>query len=97
MAGSTLLVADGVIGVSGKPVRIYGLHVLSGAAAGAVKLYNGTTNGGTLYVHEVCGTVSTGNEFDYGDNGILFPSGCYYEEVVDANVTSTLVSHEQEN
>lgn len=95
--GSVLLAADGVVGVSGKPIRIYNINVLSGGTAGQVKFYNGTDNTGDLYIHQVCGTVSTGNGFDYGDKGFLFPDGCYYEEVVDANVTSTMVSFQVEN
>jgi hypothetical protein len=92
MSGSVLKVADGVVGRSGKPVRIFNMNVLSGATAGQVKLYNGVDATGTLYVHEVCPTVSSGNGFDYGKEGFLFPNGCFYEEVVDANVTSTLIS-----
>lgn len=93
--GSVLKVADGVVGTSGKPVRIYNMQILSGGTAGEVKLYNGTA-ATTLYVHEVCPVVSTSNGFDYGKEGLLFPNGCYYEEVVDANVTSTLICFEVE-
>jgi hypothetical protein len=95
-AGAVLKAADGVVGISGKPVRVFGLHVLSGGTAGIVKLYNGTTASGTLYVQQTCGTVSTGNLFEYGNEGFLFPNGCFYEEVVDANVTSTLISFRNE-
>ena len=93
--GTVLKAADGVVGISGKPVRIYAINVLSGGTAGQIKLYNGTAATDTLYVHQVCPTVSTGNQFTY-PKGILFPAGCFYEEVVDANVTSTLVAFAQE-
>jgi len=96
MPGSVLKAADGVVGLSGKPIRIFNINVLSGGTAGQIKLYNGTAATDTLYVHEVCGTVSTGNGFDYGKEGFLFPAGCFYEEVVDANVTSTLISFKVE-
>ena len=94
--GSVLVVADGVVGTSGKPIRITAIHILSGGTAGEVKLYNGISNGGTLYVQELCTVVSTGNRFSYGEEGILFPNGCYYEEVTDSNVTSTLITFEKE-
>lgn len=94
--GSQLMTADGVVGVSGKPIRIYAIHVLSGATAGIVKLKAGTATGGTIRIQETCPVVSTGNLFNYGEDGVLFPTGCYYEEVIDANVTSTLVSYSQE-
>ena len=94
--GAVLKTTDSVVGVSGKPVRIYNLNVLSGATAGQVKLYNGIDATGTLYIHEVCAVVSTGNGFDYGDSGLLFPGGCFYEEVDTNNVVSTLISFEVE-
>ena len=95
--GSALLAADGAVGTSGKPIRVFSIAVLSGGTAGQVKLYNGTSTSGTLYVHEVCPVVSTSNQFNYGTAGILFPDGCFYGEVTDANVTSTLVTFEKES
>ena len=94
--GTVLKTADGVVGTSGKPVRIYALHILSGGTAGEVKLKSGTSSSGTIYVQELCTVVSTGNKFVYGEHGVLFPSGCYYEEVTDANVVSTAISFEIE-
>lgn len=88
--------AGQAIGVAGRKTRVFAIHVISGGTAGIIKLHNGTATTDTLVVQETCGTVSTGNDFNYGDYGILFPNGCFYEEVVDANVTSTLVSFEQE-
>ena len=88
--------AGEAVGTSGKPTRVYHIAILSGAAAGEVKLYNGISTSGTIYVQEKCTVVSTTNDFDYGQEGFLFPSGCYYEEVNDANVTSTLVTFSQE-
>jgi len=96
MSGSVLKVADGVVGITGAPVRVFGVHILSGATAGIIKLYSGIDATGTIYIQETCPTVSTGNTFNYGEDGVLFPTGCYYEEVVDANVTSTLISFENE-
>lgn len=88
--------AGQAVGVSGRPTRVFAAHILSGATAGIIKLYNGTSTSGTIFVQETCGTVSTGNDFNYGDYGVLFPNGCFYEEVEDADVTSTLISFEQE-
>lgn len=88
--------AGQAVGNSGKPIRVYHAHVISGGTAGIIKLHNGTTTSDTLVVQETCPTTSTGNDFNYGDNGILFPNGCFYEEVVDADVTSTLITFEQE-
>lgn len=95
--GSVLMATDGaVVGTSGKPIRVFSIAVLSGGTAGEVKLYNGTSTSGDLYIHEICPVVSTSNQFNYGSAGILFPAGCFYDEVVDANVTSTLVTFELE-
>ena len=88
--------AGQAVGILGKPVRVFIVHILSGGTAGIIKLYNGSTTSNTLVVQQTCTAVSTGNTFDYGEYGILFPLGCFYEEVSDANVVSTLITFEQE-
>ena len=85
------------VGPAGQPVRVFSMNILSGGTAGIVKLHNGVATTDTIYIQETCGAVSTGNDFNYGEYGILFPNGCYYEEVVDANVTSTLIAFEHES
>jgi len=88
--------AGQAIGPSGARIRVYTVHIISGATAGSIKLYNGTTTSGTLYYQQTAGAVSTGTTVDLGEYGMLFPNGCYYEEVIDANVVSTLISYEVE-
>lgn len=90
-ASTQLVTADGILGVSGTPVRIFAIHILSsGGGASAVSLRSGTTVGGTVWVTET-GTVSTGKTFSYGTQGILFPNGCFVD--VDANTTSVAVTY----
>lgn len=84
MAGNQILTADGVVGISGKPVRVYSLNVVSGATAGVVKLYHGTAASGDY--SEVVGTANQGQSFDFGACGKYFPSGCYAD--LGANITS---------
>jgi hypothetical protein len=86
------------VGPVGQPVRVYALEILSGGTAGEIKLYNGTSAvAANLFIQEVCTAVSTGNKFEYGTYGILFPKGCWYAEVSDANVVSTLISFAHES
>ena len=95
LSRSQLITADGVVGTSGKAVRIYGIHVISGAGGGAViNLRSGTVVGGTIRITST-GTASQGVTFLYGNNGQLFESGCFCD--VDANTTSVLVNYIQEN
>lgn len=92
-AGSQLITADGVLGTSGKAVRIYNIHILSGGGGGAVvALRAGTAVGGAIQIQET-GTVSTGKTFDYGMHGHYFTTGCFVD--VDANTTSVLISYVQ--
>lgn len=97
-SGATLATtaAGQAIGPSGAKIRVYSIHLISGGTAGIIKLYNGTSTSGTIYVQETATTVSTGTTVNYGEYGMLFPGGCYYEEVVDANVVSTLISYSVE-
>jgi len=89
--GSVQLTADGAVGTSGSPVRIFNMHIVSGGSGAAiVSLYNNTSATGTAYIKET-GTVSTGKTFDYGNGGHVFPSGCFVD--VDTNTTSVLISY----
>lgn len=97
-AGSVLATtaAGQSIGTIGRPVRVFSAHLISGATAGIFTLKNGPDTNGTIVLQETAGTVSTGNDFSYGEYGVLFPLGCFYEEVIDANVVSTLICFEEE-
>lgn len=93
-SGTQLIVADGVVGTSGKPVRIFSIHILSGAGGAAVvNLRSGTAVGGTIRIKET-GTIDTGKTFSYGKYGHLFEAGCFCD--VDANTTSVAVNYSQE-
>lgn len=95
--GAQLMAADGVVGSSGKPIRVFSLHIIAaGADVPEIKLYNGTSNAGTIYIQQK-GVASVGATYNLGEEGFLFPGGCYYEEVTDAHVTSTLIEFEKEN
>ena len=92
-AGSQVITADSVVGVSGKATRVFAVNIVSDGTAGVVILRNGTSTGGTAYVTEN-GVVSSGKTVTYGTQGILFPSGCFCD--VDSHATSTLVAYTQE-
>ncbi len=93
--GTQLVTADGIVGRSGKPVRVYHIHVISGAGGGGiVSLRNGSVVGATAWA-TVTGTASTGVTFDFGETGILLPAGCFVD--IDANVTSVAVTFSTEN
>ena len=89
-SGSQLLTADGVVGVSGRAVRVFSVHIISGGTAAVVSFKNGTAAGDTSWVTET-GTISTGKTVDFGCNGILFPAGCFVD--CDTNTTSVLVNY----
>jgi len=90
--GTVLVTAAGVALGIGKPITVYGIHLISGSGGGSViTLRNGTTAAGTIYIQET-GTTSTGVDFNYGE-GFYFPAGLYVS--VDANLTSALLSVDQ--
>lgn len=90
--GSTRVTADGIIGTSGKPIRVFSVHLISGGTAGIVNLRNGTLVSDTIWA-QVTGTASTGITVNFG-GGMRFPDGLYYDE--DANVTSTIIVYTEE-
>ena len=83
-AGSVRITASGVVGISGKPVTIYGYSFLSGGTAGVVILTLGTDGTG-VEKHRQSGTINVGTTVQLGAKGKYFPTGAYV--TVDANTT----------
>ena len=95
MAGSVRITAAGVVGVSGKPVRIYGFTMRSGAGgAGLVTLYNGTSTSGTEK-YRLGGNADASADKVFGAEGKHFPGGCYVD--MDADVQYVDFDYVQEN
>lgn len=89
MIGATTTVniaaTDTVIG-SGYPTRIFSITVLSDSSAGVAILKNGSTAWATP-VNTASKSVTT----DFGEEGVVYPSGCTVD--VDANCLVTLVTY----
>lgn len=94
IGGTQNITADGVLGTSGQPVRIYSVSLLSAASAGVVSLRAGTTVGGTIIVTLTGSAVSTTTVFNFEQIGLWFPTGCFVD--IDANTTSVAISYVQE-
>lgn len=91
--GSQKITADGVVGISGQPIRVFGFILRSGSGGGAaVAVYNGSSTGGTLY-EQLDGSTSTTTRFNYA-GGLFFPAGCYLD--IDANTSYVTVIYCQE-
>jgi len=92
MTGTVRLTADGVVGPSGKPIRVYNAVMLSGAGgAGELVLRNGTSASDTTYVIEA-GTAASKTKTYLFDGGLVFPSGCFFD--IDTNTAAVVVSFE---
>lgn len=91
--GSQKITADGVIGRSGEPVRVFAFLVSSGGTLAAPVAYSGTSNAGTELDKLTCSTVSVVNRFYY-PGGLLFPAGCYVD--VDANTSYVTAIYKME-
>jgi len=83
--GSQNLTADGVVGISAKPIMLYSLHIRSGAGgAGTVILYSGTSTSGTELARYT-GTINDGRDFTLPAKGRYFPNGL--NAAIHTNVT----------
>lgn len=95
MAGSTRITAAGVVGVSGKPVRIYGFTMRSGAGgSGTVTLYNGTSTA-DVEKYRLQGNADASADKVFPAEGKHFPAGCYAD--LDADVQYVDFDYVQEN
>lgn len=84
---------DAAVITSGKPVRVFSISALSDGTATVVKLYNGTSTGGDLYL-QIDGTISKAVVQDFS-HGILFPAGCFAD--VDSHTVSLIIACAKES
>ncbi len=90
--GTVRLTADGVVGRSGSPIRVYTAVMMSAAGgAGELVLRNGTADTGTAYVTEAGTAASKSKTYNFGE-GITFPGGCFFD--IDANTAAVVVEYE---
>lgn len=92
LPGSQRITADGVVGVSGKPTRLYCVSLISGGTASVLSLLDGNGASGTQQV-SITGTVSTGTVVNFA-GGLRFPNGLYAD--VDGNISSATFIIDQE-
>jgi hypothetical protein len=71
------------------PTRIFNLTVLSDGTAGVCTLKSGST----VWVNPTF-TINKSVPIDFGEEGILFPTGCAVD--VDAHCIATLVTYRVE-
>ena len=90
--GSTSLTADGLVGTSGKSIRIFCIHLVSGATASTTVFNNGTLVGDTARV-QVDGTASKSVTVSFA-GGMLFPLGCFMN--TDANISYCTIIYTEE-
>lgn len=76
-SGDLRLTADGVVGVSGKPVRIWNATWLSDGTARDLVLRSGTGATGAIIV-QAAGIISQTVTLNF-ENGKRFPNGCFLD------------------
>lgn len=92
MVGSQRLTDDGVVGISGKPVRIHSVEMLNDSSVGELVLRNGAADSATIYVKKNGVTVSDTDTYNW-DGGIYFPAGCFFDK--DTNTVAVVINYEQ--
>jgi len=87
MSGTVRMEADGAVGASGKPIRIWNAHMrAAGAPVPTLYLHSGTA-ATDLLLYDKSGTASDTFTVSFG-NGLRFPNGCYYEHSTLATYTT---------
>ncbi len=96
MAGTQKLTEDGVVGGSGKKIRVFDIIVRSTAGgASTVSVYNGTSSSGVLMDVITTSGANITLHRPFGDVGMQFASGCFID--FDANTSFVTVNFEQES
>lgn len=78
-SGTVTLTADGAVGTSGKPVRIYSIYWVKETGAETMVVRHGISSSASIVIEQVS-TADDGNLLDFGAEGMLFPSGAFYDE-----------------
>lgn len=86
--GTIYTAADLALIRSGSPVRVFLVHEIYGGSSTGSVLRNGTSASGTIYA-SLKSTDSQGVTHDFGNKGILFPNGCFFD--IGASVTSATI------
>lgn len=95
MVINTQRVADGTavaIGSSGKPIRVFWVHLISSGTASSAVIKNGTTSSSTTYA-QIDGIASQGVTLNFA-GGMRLPSGCVFD--ADANISSAVIGYTEE-
>ena len=90
--GNVTLSSDNVVGTSGKPIRVFHIHLVSGGTLSTTIFKNGTTTGGTAYL-QADGVANKGSDLDF-HYGVRFPNGCFMD--TDANISYCTISYTEE-
>ena len=81
--------SDAVIIASGKPIRLFGATITSGAIAGTVSFYDGTSASGTLQRIGYGKPNQTSAVEGFPAEGELYPNGLYVD--LDGNASAVVV------
>jgi hypothetical protein len=93
---SQLVTADIAVGKSGAPTRVFQITSLCDGTPRSVILRNGTSTSGTIYWQKT-GTASVSVTNDFGEEGLLFPGGCFADVVAAAGVSSVITYRTEES
>lgn len=91
MTGSVRLTADGVVGPSGKPIRVWNVEMLNDSSVGELVLRSGTADSGTVYVKKNGATAADTDTYQWA-GGLVFPAGCFFDK--DTNTVAVVVNFE---
>lgn len=86
-SGTQTFTADSIVGRSGDPVRIYSIYWVKGAGVEPLVIRE-TNVSGTIIISHVS-VASVGNFLDLGSEGILFPTGAFFD-IATALTTATI-------
>lgn len=90
--GSQKITADGVIGTSGRKIRVYGFIVRAGGSDTVVAVHDGTSTSGAQ-VDAINVSASTTNRVTY-PGGLLMTNGCYLNVDANTSFVVAIYSHE---
>ena len=90
--GRKRFTVDSVVGASGKPIRIFSTHIISGSTAGKVRLRSGTAIS-DVSILQIDGVANSGTTENFA-GGMRFENGCFADIVANVSSISIVYTHE---
>jgi len=94
LPGVVRLTADGLVGGSGKVIRVYSVHMVAASGTACVAILKEGTSDSGVATAQVNAAISSGSTTNFA-GGLLFKDGCFCDVTFNSGDYITIIYTEQ--